>query len=49
MKMCPITNEHSQKITFYLFQNDVALYFGPYWKQENAADINFWCFIKLKD
>ena len=41
--------EHSQKLTSYLFQNDVVLYFKPYWKRENAADINFWCFIKLKD
>ena len=24
----------------YLFQNDVALHFKPYWKQENATDIN---------
>ena len=33
--------EHSQKWTPVLFQNDVALYFEPYWKQENAADMNF--------
>ena len=25
---------------FFLFQNDVALYFEPYWKKENEADIN---------
>ena len=40
--------EHSQKLTLYLFQNNVALYFEPYWKQDNAADINFWYLIKLK-
>ena len=32
--------EYSQKWTQFLFQNDVALYFEPYWKQGNAADIN---------
>ena len=30
-----VKNEH-----LFLFQNDVALYFEPYWKQEKAADIN---------
>ena len=40
---------HRQKLSPYLFQNDVALYFDPYWKIENAADIKFWCFIKLND
>ena len=40
--------EHSQELTPYLFQNDVALYFEPFWKQNNAEDINFWYFIKLK-
>ena len=29
------------KIEPVLFHNDVALYFELYWKQENAADINF--------
>ena len=28
--------EHSQKLSPYLFQNDVALYFEPYRKQENG-------------
>ena len=46
MKMCPITSEHSQKLTPCLCQNDVALYFEPYWNQEYVADISF---IKLKD
>ena len=41
--------EHSQKLTPYLFQNDVALYFEPYWKRENAIDIKFWYFVKLND
>ena len=31
----------SQKWTPYLFQNDAALHFQIYWKQENVADINF--------
>ena len=39
----------SQKLIPYLFQNDVVLFFKTYWKQENAADIDFWCFIKLND
>ena len=39
--------EHSQKVTPYLFQNDVVLYFESYWKQENAADIIFLGFNKL--
>ena len=34
--------EHSQKLTTYLLQNDVVLYFKSYWKRENVADINFW-------
>ena len=34
--------EHSQKLTTYLLQNDVVLYFESYWKRENVADINFW-------
>ena len=41
--------EHSQKLTLYLFRNDVVLYFESSWKRENTADINFWCFIKLND
>ena len=41
--------EHSQKLTPHLFQNDVALYFESYRKQENVADINFWDFNKLND
>ena len=36
--------EHSQKWTPVLFQNDVALCFEPYWKQENAVDMNFLVF-----
>ena len=44
-----LISKHSKKSTPYLFQNDVVLYFEPYWKQENVADINFWCFIKLND
>ena len=40
-----VTNkEHSQKLTPYLFQNNVVLYFESYWKRENEADINFWGF-----
>ena len=42
--------EHSQKLTTYLLQNDVVLYFESYWKRENVADINFWDFFnKLND
>ena len=41
--------EHSQKLTPYLFRNDVVLYFESYWKRENVADINFWDFNKLND
>ena len=41
--------KHSQKLTPYLFQNDVVLYFEFYWKQENVADINFWDFNKLNN
>ena len=33
--------EHSQKLTPYLFQNDVVFYFESYWKQENVADTIF--------
>ena len=36
--------EHNQKLTLSLFQDDVVLYFESYWKRENVADINFWCF-----
>ena len=32
---------YSQKLTPYLFQNDVVLYFESYWKSENVADIIF--------
>ena len=39
----------SKKLTPYFFRINIALYFEPYWKQENAADINIWCFIKLDD
>ena len=39
--------EHGKKSTLYLFQNDVALYFEPFWERGNVADINFWCFIKF--
>ena len=39
--------EPSQKLTLYLFQNDVALYFESYWKRENVAGINLWDFDKL--
>ena len=42
-------NEHSKKLTHYLFQNDVVLYFESYWKQENATEINFWGFSKIND
>ena len=40
--------EHCQKLTPYLFRNDV-LYFESYWKQKNVVDINFWDFNKLND
>ena len=40
---------HSQKVTPYLFQNYVALYFESYWKRENVADNSFWNFNKLND
>ena len=43
------TFQHSQKLTPYLFQNDVALYFKPHWKQENTTNTNFRCFIMLND
>ena len=39
--------EHSHKLTPHLFQIDVALYFEPYWKQQNVAGTSFWCFIKV--
>ena len=41
--------EHSKKLTPYLLQNDVVLYFESYWKQQNVADINFWDFNMLND
>ena len=41
--------EHKHKLTTYLFQNDVALYFESYWKRENVADNNSWDFHKLND
>ena len=41
--------EHSQKLTPYLFQNDVVLYLESYWKRENVADNKFWDFNKLND
>ena len=42
-----VPDQYSQKSTPYLFQNNVALYLEPYWKQDNA-DIKLWYFIKLK-
>ena len=39
-----LTNRASMiqsKMNPYLFQNDVALHFELYWKQENTADIHF--------
>ena len=41
--------EHSQKLTPYLLQNDVVLYFESCWKRENVANINSWDFNKLND
>ena len=41
--------DYSQKLTPYLFQKNVVLYFESYWKRENAADIKFWTFNKLND
>ena len=41
--------EHSIKLTLYLLQNDVVLYFESYWKRENVVDINFWDLNKLND
>ena len=41
--------EHSVKLTLYLLQNDVVLYFESYWKRENVVDINFWDLNKLND
>ena len=41
--------ERSQKLTLYLFQNDVVLYFESYWKREDVTDNNFWEFNKLND
>ena len=32
--------QHRQKLTLYLFQNDVALYSESYSKRESAAHIN---------
>ena len=43
------TPVYSQILTLYLFQNDVALFFEPFWKPGNVADVNVWCFIKLND
>ena len=39
--------DYKWKLTPYLFQNDVVLYFESYWKRENVADINFWDFNRL--
>ena len=47
--MLTYPNQHSLKLTPYLLHNYVALYFEANWKQQNVADINFRCFIKLKD
>ena len=47
--ICYIQKSIVKKLTPYLFKNDVVLYFEPYWKRENAADINFWCCDKLND
>ena len=44
-----VVAEHSQKLTPYLLQNNIALYSKLYWKRKSVADINFWCFIKLQD
>ena len=44
---CKNEIEHGQKLTLHWFQNDTALHFEPYWKLENAANINFWRFLKL--
>ena len=41
--------EHSKKLTPYLFQNDIVLHYGSYWKRENVADIIFWDFNKLNN
>ena len=41
--------DHSKKLTPYLLQNYVALYFASYWKQANVAVINFWDFNTLND
>ena len=41
--------DHSQKLTPYLFQNDVVSYSESYWKRENVANNNFWDFNKLND
>ena len=40
---------NSKKLTPYLIENDVVLYFESYWKRENVADINYWDFNKLND
>ena len=47
--ICHKQRAYSQKLTPYLFQNDVALYSQSHWKRENTTDINFWGFNKLKD
>ena len=36
-----IEKEHSQKLSPYLFQNYVALYFALYWKRENWLTLIF--------
>ena len=41
--------EHSQKLTPYLFRNDVPLCFESYWKQKNVTGMNFWDFNKLNN
>ena len=41
--------EHNQKLTHYLFQNNIVLYFESYRKRENAANIIFSVFNKLND
>ena len=41
--------ERTEKLTPYLLQNDVVLFFGSYWKRENVTNINFLDFSKLND
>ena len=45
----PVLSERSLKLSLYLFQIVVALYFEPFWKLEYVAGINFWRLIKLND